>query len=267
MIERIKPTHQVYTDYTAEDFNVWKILFNRQMEFINEHASKDFIKAIDAIGFTPERIPDFDDVNQRLSKLTGWKIVTVPCISPPKAFFQHLAKKEFTATCWIRKIAELDYLEEPDMFHDVFAHTPLLTNTDYVTFFQAMGDMAVQHIDNLEIVTMLQRLYWFTIEFGLINEDGENKMYGAGIISSKGETLHALSDRPRKKQFEISEIMAHDFRTDVIQEEYYVIDSFAQLKNAIPQIRAEVQKLQKSSVTEKIPGSRFQNQNTAPLNP
>ena len=240
MSERHRPETQIYSNYSPEDFKVWKTLYNRQLEFIEKHASKDYILALHKIGFVPERIPDFQEVNERLKTLTGWKLSTVPCISPADKFFQLLSEKTFTATCWLRNFSELDYIEEPDMFHDVFGHAPLLSNEDYVTFFKAMGDIAMKNIDNNNVITMLQRLYWFTIEFGLVNEDEQIKFYGAGILSSMSETKHALNPDSIKKRFNVSEIMQHDFRTDVIQEEYYVIDSFTQLSNSIPDIELEV---------------------------
>lgn len=207
------------------------------------HGSGDYLKALQKIGFSPDHIPDFNEVNNRLKNLTGWQLTTVPCISPPDIFFKLLSEKTFTATCWIRNFSELDYIEEPDMFHDVFGHAPLLTNPHYVRFFKALGEIAIKNIQNAELIKMLQRLYWFTIEFGLVREEGEIKFYGAGIISSLGETKHALNPDSRKKEFNVSEIMSHDFRTDIIQEEYYVIDSFSQLSNSISDIETEARKL------------------------
>ncbi|MBP6334640.1 MAG: phenylalanine 4-monooxygenase [Bacteroidia bacterium] len=242
MKERIRPELQVYSDYTQEDFKVWKTLYNRQIEFIKLHGSKDYIQALEKIGFIADQIPDFSEVNTRLKGITGWKLQTVPCISPADSFFKLLSEKVFTATCWIRDFSELDYIEEPDMFHDVFGHAPLLTNPDYVKFFKAMGEIAMGDISNQKLITMLQRLYWFTIEFGLVRESGQIKFYGAGIISSQSETRHALNPSSIKRDFNVSEIMNHDFRTDVIQEEYYVIDSFAQLSDSIEDIKREAGK-------------------------
>ncbi len=228
----MKPTQQIYSNYTQEDFAVWKILFDRQMEQLKGRVALEFMEALHKIGFNREEIPDFKKVNEKLAETTGWEIITVPNISPAKEFFTNLSHKKFTATCWLRKMSELDYLEEPDMFHDVFAHTPLLTNTAYTDFFQYIGTLAVKHIDQEDIVKKLQRLYWFTIEFGLIRSNGALKIYGAGIISSKGETIYSLSDQSIKHDFNLQKIYNHDFRTDIIQEEYYVIDSFDQLANA-----------------------------------
>ncbi|MDQ3192531.1 MAG: phenylalanine 4-monooxygenase [Bacteroidota bacterium] len=239
-MKRIKPLEQVYSSYKGEDFLVWKTLYCRQMEVLSKKASNDFLIAVKNIGFTPEKIPDFNEVNDRLMNFTGWKLLTVPCISPAEEFFNHLSEKKFTATCWIRKLSELDYLEEPDMFHDVFGHAPLLTNTDYCDFFHTIGIIATKHIHNEQIIKMLQRLYWFTIEFGLIEEQGELKVYGAGIISSKDETTNAFSNKSRKINFNVREIMNQEFQTGILQEKYFVINTFKQLKDSIKEIEEEI---------------------------
>jgi phenylalanine-4-hydroxylase len=233
-MERIKPAKQVYSNYTKEDFKVWKVLFNRQMENLRKHASADYLEALGTIGFNEAEIPDFEKVNETLKPLTGWKIITVQGICPPVEFFRLLSQKTFTCTCWLRTMQELDYLEEPDMFHDVFGHLPLLTNPAYCEFFQALGSLGVKYIHDQEVIDMLERLYWFTIEFGLIRENEELKIYGSGIISSVGETLHAIGDRSKKFDFDVERIMDHSFRTDIIQEEYFVIESLEQLVDALP---------------------------------
>jgi len=238
--ERIRPSQQIYNNYTEEDFYVWKTLFNRQHELLSKHASEDFIKSLEVIGFSAEKIPDFAEVNNRLKSLTGWQLNVVPCISPVDIFFELLSKRTFTATCWLRSISELDYLEEPDMFHDVFGHAPLLTNVDYDVFFKTLADLAMRYITNHAVIKMLQRLYWFTIEFGLIHENNKVKIYGAGIASSRGEVMNALNHRANKRSFNVIEIMHHQFRTDVIQEQYYVIESFEQLKDSIAEIEEEI---------------------------
>jgi phenylalanine-4-hydroxylase len=198
------------------------------------------MKAVEVIGFRKDQIPEFKDLNNRLARLTGWKIITVPGICPPAEFFRLLSEKTFTCTCWLRSMKELDYLEEPDMFHDVFGHVPLLTNPSYCEFFEALGKLAVEHIENQEVIDMLERLYWFTIEFGLIREDGELKIYGSGIISSTGETKHSIGEGSRKHAFDVGAIMDHGFRTDIMQDDYYVIESFEQLVNALPQVREKI---------------------------
>ena len=131
-----KPTKQIYQNYTLEDFNVWKTLFNRQLKILKGIVSDEFLFGLKDLGFSPNRIPNFLDINEILKNYTGWSIKTVSNISPPKEFFSCLAKKKFTTTCWLRSMSQIDYLEEPDMFHDVFAHVPLLSNEDYTSFFK-----------------------------------------------------------------------------------------------------------------------------------
>ena len=124
----MKPSKQIYANYTLEDFEVWKLLFNRQIEYLEDKVATEFLESLEKVDFTSDRIPNFEEVNNTLSKYTGWQIITVPNLAPADIFFNHLSKKRFTATCWLRAIDQIDYLEEPDMFHDVFAHTPLLSN-------------------------------------------------------------------------------------------------------------------------------------------
>lgn len=236
----MKPNVQIYENYTTEDFLVWETLMNRQMSLLQGTVSKSFLDAIDVISFKPNEIPDFKKVNAVLTDTTGWEILTVPGLCPPKDFFQFLGNKKFTSTCWLRNLNQLDYIEEPDMFHDVFGHQPLLTNKEYCNFFQKLGALAVQYAGNETIIQQIERLYWFTIEFGLIQEEGKLKIYGAGIISSKGETLHALGNDSVKTPFDLQRVLNHQFRNDVIQNEYFVIDSFDQLVAALPEFENSI---------------------------
>lgn len=234
--DRIRPTEQIYSNYTKEDLEVWKLLFDRQTELLKHSVSAEYLKAIDIVGFSADRIPDFQRIAEALEPLTGWSLVTVPNISEQKNFFQFLSQKKFTATCWLRKMDELDYLEEPDMFHDVFGHVPLLSNKAYTGFFQELSRIALKYIENPQAVELLGRIYWFTIEFGLIRESDKLKIYGAGIISSFGETNNCLTDATRKFDFNIDQILNTDFRTDILQDKYFVIDSYDQLYESIPEI-------------------------------
>ncbi|HRG51991.1 MAG TPA: phenylalanine 4-monooxygenase [Bacteroidia bacterium] len=236
-----RPLKQVYSDYTAQDFAVWKILFDRQMKTLKPIVSQEYLKAIEQVKFTNDKIPDFKEVNAILQSITGWSLEVVPNISPQKEFFEFLSQKKFTSTCWLRSMEQLDYLEEPDMFHDVFAHVPLLCNENYVNFFKGISDIALKHINNPEIVELLGRIYWFTIEFGLIKENGQLKIYGAGIISSKGETEFCLSPAAKLSHFDVSTIFNTSFRTDQIQEEYFVIESFEELYNSLGEIEELIQ--------------------------
>ena len=228
-----RPTQQIYSNYTKQDFEVWKTLFNRQLELLKPIVSVEYLNALRVINFTQDKIPDFEEVNAILKNTTSWSLEVVPNISEQKEFFNFLAQKKFTTTCWLRTMEQLDYLEEPDMFHDVFGHVPLLCNQSYVNFFKGISDIALRNIDNPKAIELLGRLYWFTIEFGLIEEGGQLKIYGAGIISSKGETEHCLSKYAKQLPFDIQTIFETDYRTDVFQETYFVIDSFERLYNSL----------------------------------
>ena len=219
------------------------MLYNRQTELLEKFASAEFLKALEAIDFTADRIPDFGQIRTALEPLTGWQLQTVPNISEQKEFFQFLSEKRFTATCWLRKMDQLDYLEEPDMFHDVFGHVPLLSNKAYTDFFHAISHIALEHIKSPKAIELLGRIYWFTIEFGLIREGGKLKIYGAGIISSFGETNNCLKDDTVKYDFDVKKILETPFRTDILQDKYFVIDSYGQLYRSIPEIKKQLEKM------------------------
>jgi len=240
MSEISRPKKQIYKNYTEEDFSVWKILFNRQIDNLKEIVAQEFLDSLKKMQFNPHKIPDFIEVNRILKNSTGWKIKTVPNIAEAKDFFSCLSKKQFTTTCWLRSMSEIDYLEEPDMFHDVFAHIPLLINKNYSDFFNKIGQIGLSVINDEERLKKLQRLYWFTIEFGLLKSGSKHKIYGAGIISSKGESENAMAKSSTKEDYNVKKIMNHDFRTDVIQDTYYVIESFDQLINSISDIKKEL---------------------------
>ena len=236
----IRPTKQIYKNYTEEDFKVWNILFTRQLIILNGIVADEFIVALNDLNFTPDKIPNFNQINNTLKNITGWVIKTVPNISPPKDFFFYLSKKKFTTTCWLRSISQIDYLEEPDMFHDVFAHVPLLSNKEYTSFFMEIGQIAMSVIEDPIKLKKLQRIYWFTIEFGLIKKDKKFKIYGAGIISSKEESKNVLSNKSLKKKFNVKKVMNHSFRIDIVQDTYYYIDSFKELTLSLNEIRENI---------------------------
>ena len=236
-----KPTVQIYKNYTREDYKVWKILFNKRLENLQGIVAEEFLIALKNLNFKAEKIPNFIEINNILRSTTGWSIETVPNISPPEEFFSFLSMKKFTATCWLRSIDQIDYLEEPDMFHDVFAHVPLLSNKDYTNFFKEMGEIAESVIEEPKKLEKLQRIYWFTIEFGLIKKNNDFKIYGAGIISSDEESKNVFSKKSRKLEFDVKKVMNQPFRIDVVQDTYYYINSFEQLTSSIPEIRDNFQ--------------------------
>lgn len=221
------------------DFAVWKTHYQQQRAMREGKGADAFLEAFDRIGFSPERIPHFGATNERLRQLTGWQQVTVPNISPVEKFFAWLANRQFTATCWLRRMEELDYLDEPDMVHDVFGHAPLLTHSDYTTFSHRMGRLTHKYRHQPAASLKLQRLYWFTIEFGLVGHpSGELRIYGASNICSPGETEHALSSAVAHHPFDMHQVYQRAFRTDVVQDQYYVIGSLEELVAELPAFEA-----------------------------
>lgn len=228
---------QEYEKYTAEDFEVWRILFERQMKALPGKATQEYLDGIERVGFVAERIPNFEEVNERLQKYTGWRIYVVPGLLPNKEFFELMREGNFCATTWLRKMNQLDYLEEPDMFHDVFGHVPLLTNKPLCNFLVDLSKIALEHIDSEVAIELIARLYWYTVEFGLIQEPQGLRIYGAGILSSSGETDYSLySDIPQRVPFNVAEILDTPYIKDRYQSKYFVIDSFEQLYASVPEI-------------------------------
>ena len=231
---------QDYARYTADDQWVWRTLFERQMQALPAVASHRFLEGLPRIHFQTGRIPDFAATNPLLDRATGWNLVAVPGIVDDRTFFALLAARRFPATTWLRTPAQLDYLEEPDMFHDVFGHVPLLTDPFFADFLQALGTLALRHLHDPYAVELLSRLYWFTVEFGLIAEDGALRIYGAGILSSAGETQFCLGDGPARRPFDVVTILATPYAKDRMQDVYFVIDSYEQLVASVPALEAEL---------------------------
>lgn len=232
---------QIYENYTAEDQNVWKILFDRQFPNLPEAATGEFMKGLKKVNFTAEKIPNFEETNEILRGLTGWEIYAVPGIVEDDLFFDLMANRKFPATTWVRKMSQLDYLEEPDMFHDVFAHIPLLANQAFVDFLQAISKFGQEWIEDPWAIHLLSRIYWFTIEFGLIRENGELKIYGAGVLSSSGETAYSLSAEPEHHEYDVDHILDTAYRKDKMQDRYFIIDSYEQLYQSIPEIKEKIE--------------------------
>jgi len=233
---------QEYDKYTAEDFQVWKTLYERQIVNLPKAASQAYLGGLKQINFTADKIPNFDDTNEILKKLTGWQIHVVPGLIDDDKFFQLMADCHFPASTWLRKMSQLDYLEEPDMFHDVFGHVPLLTNQPFVDFLQALSKIALRYIDNAWAIHLISRVYWFTVEFGLIRENGSLHIYGAGILSSAGETKYSLSEEARQLPYDVDEVMSTSYRKDVFQTQYFIINSYEELFHSTDAIEAYLEK-------------------------
>lgn len=228
--------HQLYENYTSEDLEVWQLLFNRQVENLKEKASSNYLFALKEMEdvLNPSILPNFEDLNQWFSDKTGWKIQCVAGLIPVDEFFELLADKKFPSSTWLRTIVKLDYLEEPDMFHDIFGHIPLLSQPAYSEFVHRFGILGKSMICDEAKLLMLQRLYWFTIEFGLIKEAGQLKIYGAGIISSFGESISSLiSNEIERIDFDTDLVVNTSFCTSEMQTKYFVIDSLEDLNKSI----------------------------------
>ena len=227
-----KPREQIYSNYTEEDFAVWKGLYEKQMYNLQGKVVDEFNQGIAHLNFNADEIPNFEKINNKLLALTGWSIKTVPNLAEADLFFEQLSKRRFTSTCWLRSMEEFDYLQEPDMFHDVFAHVPMLCNKKYTDFFHKIGQLATSFHDQ-EAVKMLQRLYWYTIEFGVLQTKDDLKIYGAGIISSVGEINNVYGGLAQIKPFNIQEVLYTPFEIDKVQPLYFYIESFDQLQKAL----------------------------------
>jgi len=220
---------QDYAAYTDEDQAVWRTLCGRQSELTEKFAHRSYLDGVASLGLL-DRVPDFDDVSDKLAAMTGWTLVAVPGLISAGPFFEHLANRRFPVTNWLRSMDELDYIVEPDMFHDFFGHVPILTQPDFADFMQQYGQKALELIP-LGGDAMITRLYWYTAEFGLIQEEGEPlKVFGAGLMSSYSELRFAAeSEEANRVPMDIETIMRTGYEIDKFQRAYFVLPSFEAL--------------------------------------
>lgn len=230
---------QHYAGYTHEDQSVWRELYSRQEDHLAANASRVWLSGARAIGLTREAIPDLSRVNAHLRSLTGWQSRAVPGYVAARPFFSCLARREFPTTVVIRPMARIDYLPEPDIFHDVFGHVPLHADPAFAEFLQDYGSAAL--VAGAEHTERLARLFWYTVEFGLIREAGSLKVYGAGLISSPGESRHCLtSPEVDRRDFDLEVACSTPFEIDHYQPTLFVLDSFDQLRDAMRSYAARV---------------------------
>ena len=215
--------------YTDEDHQVWSQLYARQMEVLQGRACDEFMEGLTRLPIEPHRVPVFTELNQALGAATGWQIVAVHGLIPDDVFFEHLANRRFPVTWWLREANQIDYLQEPDVFHDLFGHVPLLANPIFADYIQAYG-VAGLAAKSQNALHMLARLYWYTVEFGLIATSKGTRIYGAGIMSSRTESIYSLeSESPNRIAFDMQRILQTRYRIDTFQKTYFVIDSFETL--------------------------------------
>ncbi len=223
---------QDWSAYTGEDHAIWRALFERQSKLLPGRACAEYLAGLQDLGVAAEGIPDFARLSDIMERATGWRIVAVPGLVPDDVFFAHLAARRFPATNWIRSPAQMDYLQEPDVFHDVFGHVPILMNPVFADYLQAYGRGGLKAL-SLGALPKLARLYWYTVEFGLIATPEGLRIYGAGIVSSHGESVYSLeSPKPKRIAFDLLRIMRTQYRIDAFQDAYFVIENFDQLFDA-----------------------------------
>ncbi|WP_225783064.1 phenylalanine 4-monooxygenase [Xenophilus sp. Marseille-Q4582] len=220
---------QGWEHYSAEEHGVWKTLFERQTKLLPGRACDAFVDGMRRLPIGADEIPDFRRLSEVLMKQTGWQVVAVPGLVPDEVFFEHLANRRFPSGQFIRKPHELDYLEEPDVFHDVFGHVPMLMNPAIADYIQAYGQGGLR-AKELGVLDKLARVYWYTVEFGLLRQRDGLRIYGAGIASSRTETVFSLEDpSPNRIGFDLERVMRTHYRIDDFQESYFVIDDLEAL--------------------------------------
>lgn len=220
---------QEWGAYTPEQHGIWRVLFHRQAALLENRACAEFLSGVRDLGVEASGIPDFRRLNQRLRDATGWTIVAVPGLVSDEEFFAHLANRRFPSTCFIRGQDQLDYLQEPDIFHDIFGHVPMLMNPVFADYMAAYGKGGLKAL-GLGSLHHLARLYWYTVEFGLIRTEQGPRIYGSGIVSSRGESIYCLeSPVPNRLGFDLLRVMRTDYRIDDYQPSYFVIDGFKEL--------------------------------------
>ena len=220
---------QGWNEYTADEHGVWKTLFERQSKLLPGRACDEFVQGMRDLPIGADQIPDFRRLSDTLMQRTGWQVVAVPGLVPDEVFFEHLANRRFPAGHFIRKPEKLDYLEEPDVFHDVFGHVPMLMNPVIADYIQAYGQGGLRAL-KLGKLPYLARVYWYTVEFGLVQQADGIRVYGAGIASSRAETVFSTDDpSPNRIGFDLERVMRTLYRIDDFQESYFVLDGLEQL--------------------------------------
>lgn len=223
-----QPNANGLIDWTSTENDTWNTLITRQTEIVKSRACPEFLEGLERIGFSTDHIPQHTEINSRLRKLSGWEVEVVPALIPAKDFFTLLANKKFPAASFIRIPEELDYIEEPDIFHEFYGHVPLLTFSDYARFMEEFGKLALSL--NGKDRRRIFRLFWFTVEFGLVHTDKGIKAYGGGMLSSIHETVYSVeSPIPKREDFDPLKALRTPYRIDIPQPLYYVLKTFNDL--------------------------------------
>jgi phenylalanine-4-hydroxylase len=229
----IRPDYTIdqhWERYGAVEHGIWRTLYERQAGVLPGRATDEFLDGLKRLNLVSDQIPDFERMSDTLQKLTGWRVVAVPSLVPDEVFFDHLANRRFPAGQFIRKAEQLDYLEEPDVFHDVFGHVPMLAHPVFADYMEAYGKGGQRALKEFGALKNLARLYWYTVEFGLIEKPEGLRIYGSGIVSSRAESIYAVENpSPNRIHFDLERVMRTEYRIDDFQESYFVIGSFDEL--------------------------------------
>jgi len=239
-LDSLRAKHpEIRSDYTIDQHwerygpaqhGVWRTLFEHQARILPGRACDEFLSGLRTLELVSDRIPEFGRLSDDLEKLTGWRVVAVPSLVPDDVFFEHLANRRFPAGQFIRRSDQLDYIEEPDVFHDVFGHVPMLAHPVFADYMQAYGKGGQRALAEFGALKNLARLYWYTVEFGLVESSKGLRIYGSGIVSSRAESIYAVeSPSPNRMAFDLERVMRTDYRIDDFQESYFVIRSFDEL--------------------------------------
>lgn len=257
---------QHWEKFTPEEHARWDTLYRRQRKILKGRACGEFLQGLDILKLSDSGIPNYHDLSERLTKATGWRIVAVPDLVPDDVFFDHLANRRFPAADFIRDASQLDYLQEPDNFHDVFGHVPMLANPVFGDYMEAYGKGG-QRAAGKGVLHNLARLYWYTVEFGLLDTPKGRRIYGAGIVSSKIESVFCLESKsPNRIHFDLLRVMRSKYRIDDFQQVYFVINSFEELFEATLQdfgpIYDQLAKLDDLEITDILPGDEVYTKGT-----
>jgi phenylalanine-4-hydroxylase len=251
---------QNWSQYSEEQHAIWRLLFERQQRLLTSRACREYLEGLQDLGVAAGGIPDFRRLSDILDRKTGWRIIAVPGLVPDDIFFAFLAERRFPSTCFIRRHDQLDYLQEPDVFHDIYGHVPMLMNPVFADYMQAYGRGGLKAL-RLGHLKELARLYWYTVEFGLIATREGLRIYGSGILSSAGESVHCLEDpHPHRVHFDLRRVMRTQYHIDRYQETYFVIDNFAELFAAtradFAPIYRDIARLPEIAADKVLPGER-----------
>jgi phenylalanine-4-hydroxylase len=230
---------QKYGDYVVEQHAVWAELVRRRRKQLDAYACREYLEGFEIIGLQDDRLPNLSDITERLKPRTGWSTTPVSGFLPAEAFFEMLAARMFPTTTWLRGHDSLEYIPEPDIFHDVFGHVPMHTHPLFADFLQHYGSVCAK-ISDPQVLERLGRLFWYTVEFGLIRQDGKIKVYGSGVISSHGECTNVIDGGCEVRDFGLDEVLSTPVKVDSIHKRLFAIESFDQIYEAMHEAEKQV---------------------------